>query len=485
MPQEATLPVKVGRGPYEFRGGSRKLLESQATEVVLAGAAGTGKSVASLTKLHWLAELVPGFRGLILRKTRESLTESGLVTFEERVLPPGHAALATGGQRRMRQAYRYPNGSQITVGGMDKPSRIMSTEYDVVYVQEAIELAEPEWEAILTRLRNGRLPYQQLVADTNPDAPTHWLKRRADAGKLQMFHSVHEDNPALYDPAAGWTPAGKSYLAKLDALSGPRLQRLRWGRWVQAEGVVFDEYRPAVHLIDRFEVPLDWERYWAVDFGYTMPFVCQFWASDHDGRLYRYKEVYRTKRLVEDHARHLLRLFAEEVDHWTRKTGNPRAAVEKRLRPKAVVCDHDAEDRATLTRHLQMGTTPARKAVKPGIEAVQSRLRVQPDGKPRLYLLRDSLAERDSDLDDAKRPCCLEEELDCYVWDEDRDEPLKENDHSCDALRYLVSHVQGGVWEAPTAIPATPAGISPGAREGGGRLRFGGDGGRAGRLFGR
>jgi len=43
------------------------------------------------------------------------------------------------------QSYTYPNGSTIVLGGLDKESRIMSTQYDVIYVQEAIELTEAEW----------------------------------------------------------------------------------------------------------------------------------------------------------------------------------------------------------------------------------------------------------------------------------------------------------------------------------------------------
>ena len=169
----------------------------------------------------------------------------------------------------------------------------------LVNVQEAIELSEEDWESITTRLRNNVMPYQQVIADTNPDTPTHWLKRRCDLGKTKMLDSRHEDNPTV-------TPA---YLAKLDALTGPRLQRLRWGRWVQAEGVVYEGWDRATHLIDRFDIPLEWPRYWSVDFGYTNPFCCQFWAEDGDGRLYRYREIYCSKLLVEDHARSILALF--------------------------------------------------------------------------------------------------------------------------------------------------------------------------------
>src|ERR1051326_5230566 len=248
---------------YEPRGACRDLLESQAPEIVISGPAGTGKSVACLYKLHWIATKVPKLRALIVRKTRSSLTESALVTYEEKVLPPRHPALL-GPRRNCRQAYHYPNGSTIVCGGLgssDEASRTLSTEYDLVYVQEAIELTEHEWEMLTRPLRNGVLSYQQLLADTNPDSPRHWLKLRANAAKTRMLESRHEENPVLFDAAAGqWTDFGKTYLARLDALTGPRYHRLRHGRWVQAEGVVYEGWDPAVHLIDRFPIPAGWPR---------------------------------------------------------------------------------------------------------------------------------------------------------------------------------------------------------------------------------
>jgi hypothetical protein len=404
-------------------------MDCRAAEAVLSGPAGTGKSRACLEKVHALATVVPGLRALIVRKTRESLTQSALVTWEENVVEEGHPMLAAGGSRGVRQAYHYPNGSEVALGGMDKASKVLSTEYDLVYAQQAEELAEHDWEALTTRLRHGALCYQQLMGDCNPDAPTHWLKRRADSGRLRLLESRHEDNPALWDHARGSpTPQGADYLAKLDALTGARYWRLRRGLWVQAEGVVWEDWDPALHLIDRFAVPQSWPRYWSVDFGYTNPFVLQWWAADPDGRLYRYREIYRTRGLVEDHARRARELSRQEP------------------RPRAVICDHDAEDRATLERHLGMATVPARKDVSPGIQAVAARLRKAGDGRPRLFLMRDSLDSRDPELDAAKKPCRTEEELDGYVWDlsanrKKGEEPLKQNDHGADAMRYVVSHL--------------------------------------------
>src|SRR5690606_33582240 len=181
----------------------------------------------------------------------------------------------------------------------------MSSEYDVCYAQEATELLEEDWEAITTRLRNGKIPYQQLIADANPDVPTHWLKRRCDTGKTHYIRSRHEDNPILYNQNAdgttgGLTEVGHNYISKLDALSGVRYQRLRKGIWCAAEGLVYEEFDPAIHAHKAIKIPpVSWTRYMTVDFGYTNPMVVQFWAEDEDGRLYLYRELYETKITVD------------------------------------------------------------------------------------------------------------------------------------------------------------------------------------------
>ncbi|HET8522271.1 MAG TPA: phage terminase large subunit, partial [Thermomicrobiales bacterium] len=158
-------PVEVVRR-YEPQGGARDLFFCTDKEVLLEGPAGTGKSLACLKKLDRNAVKYPGSRQLIVRKTRTSLTQTALITFEKQVI-------VAGGRVRFhttRQAYLYPNGSEIVVGGLDKDSKVMSSEYDAIYVQEATELTEADWEALTTRLRNGVIPHQQLIADCNPDA---------------------------------------------------------------------------------------------------------------------------------------------------------------------------------------------------------------------------------------------------------------------------------------------------------------------------
>jgi phage terminase large subunit len=380
-------------------------------------------------------------RGLLVRKTLASLGSTALVTWREHVVPE---VLATGevvfygGSAEHAAQYRYRNGSTIVVGGLDRSTRIMSSEYDVIYVQEAIELTEADWEALTTRLRNGRMPYQQLIADTNPDTPTHWLKARCDRGAAVMLDSRHEDNPLLFDDAGAMTETGATYLARLDALTGPRHARLRRGLWTSAEGQIFEQWDPAVHLVDRRRIPAEWTRWWTVDFGYTNPFVLQRWAEDPDGRLWLYAERYLTRTLVEDHARAILAEVAP-AGEW------------REPRPRAVICDHDAEDRATLERHLGMSTVPAKKQVKPGIEAVMARLRPAGDGKARLYLVRDARTDpADPELVEAKKPTCTADEIPGYIWAPAADgraakeEPVKVDDHGCDGMRYAVAQLDLG-----------------------------------------
>ncbi len=435
MTQTLDRPTAAQK-PYTPHGACETLFYDHSRELMLAGPADTGKSRGALEKLHLCAMKYPGMRGLICRKTRRACTESALVTFEQKVLPEG-SSLASGMQREQRHSYKYPNGSEIVVGGLDEITKILSSEWDMIYVQEAREATEDDWEHLCTRAsgRAGGMPYAQVIGDTNPDAPRHWIKLRANRGQLKLLESRHEDNPSM-------TP---ERMAVLDALTGVRHKRLRLGLWVAAEGIVYEGWDPAVHLVEHRAIPVDWARYLTVDFGFTNPFVCQWWAVDPDGRLWRYRELYQAQGLVEDHAHTIRRLSEGE-------------------RIRAIICDHDAEDRATLERHLsctcsgtsdahpiRVGTTAATKDVSPGLQAVAQRLKPAGDGRVRLSFLRDALVGRDTSLDEAKKPCCTEEEFEGYIWDQATAKinpdgsyraelPVKKDDHGLDGTRYMVAY---------------------------------------------
>ena len=425
----------------ELRGAAAELWACRDPAVCIVGAAGTGKSVGALLKLHSTSALVPGTTSLIVRQTHASLTASTLRSFETNIVPEELASGKVkwfGGSGRKPPAYMYPNGSIILVGGMDQPGKFLSMDLDRVLVDEANQISITAFETLMTRMRGKAGTYKQIMLATNPDHPSHWLKERADAGLLPMLTSVHQDNPYLYDRDGSVTDEGGAYVSILRGLTGVRRMRYLDGTWAASEGQVYDDWSDAVNLVDPFPVPEDWRTLWAVDFGYSNSFVWQQWRIDGDGRMYLTHEIARRQRLVEDHARDILALVEE--NGWKR--------------PEAIVCDHDSEDRATLERHLKMPTVPARKAVSRGVQLKQARIRAAGDGKPRLYVFRNAMLRTDPLAATDKRPRGFEAEINGYVWAMERgtdgipkEAPLKLNDHSMDAGRYAVAHLDW--YEAP------------------------------------
>lgn len=402
--------------PYGARGAAVDLWRSRAPEIVLSGPAGTGKSRACLEKLHFCALKYRSMRGLIIRKTRESLSEAALVTFEEKVLPEA-SPIKDGPRRNFRQAYHYPNGSEVVVGGLDKPGKIMSTEYDMIYVQEATELDQADWLALTTRLRNNVMPYQQLIADCNPDAPTHWLWVRSLSDALLMLNSRHEDNPRLYRNGA-WTDEGRAYLATLDRLTGTEHQRLRLGQWVQASGIVYDVWRdPGNVTEDADYIPGGGEVVWSVDDGYSgaldqatgqytaqsHPRVFGLYQIRHDGTLARFDESYECGLLSETHIERVRAMPYPEPDY-------------------AVVDSSAAELRGRL-HTLGIGTYGGTHPVEEGIK--EMRRRIAPDANGvRTFLVH---------------PRCthFRAEMASYRYD-DKGKPIKQFDHGPDEARMLI-----------------------------------------------
>lgn len=415
--------------PYEWRGGNKALIESRAPEVIAEGGAETGKTFAACWKMHFNCREYPKSQHTLVRKVAATIPPTVLVTMK-RVI--GDFPVTYFGGDKNPEMIIYPNGSVIWLAGMDKPGKALSGERDTIQVCQAEELSIDDWETLTTRTtgRGAVMPYTQMFGDCNP-GPARWLKDRAKSGNLQMYATRLEDNPSLYTSDGVITEQGKRSLSRLDALTGNRYKRLRLGQWVSAEGAIYDEFDPTIHMIDADKCPPFIRRFRVVDFGFTNPFVCQWWGMDADGRLYRYREIYVTQRLVEDLTPEIIRLTDDEVIEFT-------------------VADHDAEDRATMEKH-GISTMPAKKEVSPGIQDVMARLKVQGDGKPRLYFVRGALVEVDKRLAEAHKPTCTEDEMPDYSWVKtpdgkpDKEQPLKVNDHGCDTTRYLVHQLDDGI----------------------------------------
>lgn len=388
---------------YMPRGGCREFYMATDPEVLAVGPAGTGKTLAACWKLHHIALRVPEVRILMVRKVLEDLKAGALATYTNHVKPELDNVNTFGGNRFYPGEFRYDNGSVLQVVGMDKPGKVMSAEYDVIYVNEATELTEEDWESLKSRLRNGKLAYQQLIGDCNPSGPRHWLRVRSDKGLCRYIPTTHKDNPAYWDAGIGdWTTMGYAYVQQtLSGLTGVRRKRLFEGVWAGSEGVVYPDFDFQQHVktIDC----TGWATVMGVDVGTRNPTAILTVRKASDDRRHVEREVYRRGMSSDE----ITDAIAQEAD--ARK-------------PEAIFLDPSANDYILA---LERKGYPARKAnndVLFGIGEVTSAFAAG--------LTID--------------PSCdnLIAELETYHYPDgkiDSDKPVKEFDHAADALRYALA----------------------------------------------
>lgn len=440
-------------------------------QILLSGTFGAGKSLIGCEKGHRLNIRYPGNRGLIIRKAFADVRSSTInQTLLEEVIPDSHIVDHNKGEHVIEHLTRefddrgQPVTSTIHYHGLDSgrktgsddlPRKIGSMEFGWIFVDEGTELDQGEWNQLLGRLRytgkrqNGkwyRVPIQQIFTATNPDGPTHWmydLFYRDPPEGTDKYEMTLYDNPGV----------DEAYVRRLENnLSGIYRDRYLEGKWVGAEGLIYDEYQPSVHLVhpedlsgwtinrkSKFsatgencfwaEPPSDWRIYRGVDFGYTNPFVCQWWARSPDDTLVLFREIYQSETRYAEHAKEINRITE---DNW---------------RITKTFADHDAEGRETLNRE-GVNTVNADKSVNDGIQAVKTRLSLDDRDEADLYLMEGARIHKpDPQLLMDGRPLKTVDEISGYTWDGDSedDDPVKEHDHGMDAMRYLVYSLDGGL----------------------------------------
>jgi PBSX family phage terminase large subunit len=387
---------------YMPRGGCRDFYTAIDSEVLAVGPAGTGKTLAACWKLHHIAIHAPGARILMVRKVLEDLKAGALATYTNQVKPELDNVRAFGGNRFYPGEFRYDNGSVLQVVGMDKPGKVMSAEYDVIYANEATELTEDDWESLKSRLRNGRYAYQQLLGDCNPTNPRHWLRARCENGLTRYIQTTHQDNPLYWDTNLNaWTTVGYAYVQQtLAGLTGIRRKRLFEGVWAAAEGVVYPEFdfQTNVRTMDC----TGWRTILGGDIGARNPTALLTIRRSGDGRTHIERERYQRNMGADD----ITDAICDEMQQSKAEVGwlDPSA--------KAYI------DACVLRGYNVKG---ANNDVKHGIGVVTT-------------AFADGLT-----VD----PSCVNTiaEFESYAWQEgatEKDAPIKQNDHAMDGIRYAL-----------------------------------------------
>lgn len=187
------------------------------------------------------------------------------------------------------------------------------------------------------------------------------------------------------------------------------------GLFASFYGAVYKTFSRNIHVIKSFEIPEEWAKYRGFDFGFTNPFVCLWCAQDKDNNWYVYREYYKSKTGIGEHITNVKRLSKDE--RYLVSWADPE----------------NAGDRAEL-RKAGIDTKSARKNVAAGIEMVQSKLKVKANGKPSLFI-----------FNECKNTC---REFATYHYPDSssknnpKDLPQPKDDHTVDALRYIIYSVE-------------------------------------------
>lgn len=302
MPRQRSL-VSVP----EFRGANATAQTITDRAWIIAGPYETGKTVAALYRLDSEARRVAGGQFALVRKVRNDMDGTVLVTWR-RIIAMRGGVVVYGGERP--QWYDYPNGARVWVGGLDRPEKTLSGERDGIYINQAEELDEADWE-LLTRSTTGRgakTDTPMLWGDCNPGPADHWILRRQQTGALTLLVSRHEDNPRLYDRAGNLTEQGAASMADLDRLTGIRYQRGRLGRWVGAEGMYYTQLDEQQHLVDLPRVPAGWPAWGSLDYGWSHPLSFGIFCHDPAGRVFLVAHHARHKWTIPQHDAHMTAL---------------------------------------------------------------------------------------------------------------------------------------------------------------------------------
>ena len=280
---------------------------------------------------------------------------------------------------------------------------------DIAWLEEATRFTEADYNELLARMRGTAGGWRQIVLTTNPDAQTHWIKRRLiDQMEASVYYSQATDNPNNPD----------TYIDTLRSMTGIQRERLLEGKWVQAEGVIYDNWSHENVGLEADYDPALGSVFWAMDDGYVFgggpgtasfhPRAALLFQMTPQGGMHVFGEYYKALQMPEATIEELL------------GAGYPAPEM-------AYVDSSAAELRARLSA-AGIYNAGATHVVSEGIKAVR---RFICDGNGVRQLL--------------VHPRCanLIREVQTYRYADSmagvsagEPKPLKQDDHATDALRY-------------------------------------------------
>jgi hypothetical protein len=238
--------------------------------------------------------------------------------------------------------------------------------------------------------------------------------------RIETWHVSLLDNKFISDEAKQLQKAG---------MSKDEIDRRFYGLFTTLSGAVFKEFREDIHVLkEEPKIDASWRKIRAIDLGYENPFCCLWIAQDEDGCLWFYDEYYQARTLIKDHAANIERITTDHNEYFV-NMGTHFRIIE------ATVCDHERQTREEL-HAAGVFTQAAQKDIDLGVQAVNRRLIIQPNGRARMYI-----SPRCPNLIRQMGNCHYKLVKDGY---ENKEVIDKVDDHAVDPARYGVMYFETG-----------------------------------------
>lgn len=408
--------MKILNGYYPHKS-QNSFHESTAKFRALITGVGYGKSAAGANEILKLALQYPKSRHLILAPTAKIMTFATLAQFwkfcPKEIVADHH---------KSNNTIFLKNGAQIiylTADNERHVDRLRGIEIGSFWCDEARLFPSYVWEVILTRLRDKYGPLKGIVTTTprGYDWLYYYFVKKQHPRTKEYFTKPEDyawwggstlENPHLPE----------EYKENLmNQLSGSFKRQEVFGSFESFEGMVYSNFSHKTHIIEKVPELSKFKQFIVGnDWGFTNAAGILIIGLDHDNRAYVLEEFYEKRQDI------------EVVGNWL--------LSKKETYPELGTIYGDPSEPMFITKWNNMGlnVVKANNEIMPGINFVHSMFEVQADGNPRLYISN-------------KCPHLIDE-INAYRYadrkegKEQKETPIKENDHLMDALRYaLFSHL--------------------------------------------
>ena len=303
-------------------------LASPERDVFYGGAAGGGKSYALIADLLRYCDN-SNHRALVIRRTLDELTE--LINKSREFYPKAFPGAVF---KEAKSMWQFPSGATAWFSYLDKDkdvSRYQGQSFTWIGIDEITHYPTPYvWEYLRSRLRTTDPKINVYMRCTgNPGSVGGWWVKKmyidpCEPNKPFAATDIETEQRLVWPDSAPPDKAGKplflrkfiparltdnpylmqngEYEAMLRSLPEVERRRLLEGDWDVAEGAAFPEFSRLVHVCDAAttQIPTNWIRIRAADYGYSSP-SCVLWgAVDWDDNLWIYREFYGKGQTAEN-----------------------------------------------------------------------------------------------------------------------------------------------------------------------------------------